>query len=409
MVKAALFSAILVLVALFAWKAVVPGWNEVSTDFANYYVSSRMIYEGEGLDSLYHDRWFKAKGLEYGAPQTQKFAPFPPITAFAALPFAWMEILPAQRVSLIVDLILLVGCVALIQRISGWSWLSSILFLLALGLALSNSVRLGQIYVAVLFVTLLGYWLITWKKEALPGIMYAMVFVIKYFVLIYLPAFWLTGRRKFILVFLASTIALVLFQFAFFGATVMKDFLFTSLLPHLDGRLSGQGIYHYQFQSWESFLSFLFVADPQFNAQPFISFAPAKTPLKYFIILMVLTAMLLVIMKVVRWPESHRLPACLAILGVTGFALLPASATYHFVMLAFPVLLISTLPGLDTRYRWAILILYAGIGFIPYSFFSRLAEQWGVFFGFPRLWAVNLLLITTLLTVLNLDRKLAQP
>jgi hypothetical protein len=121
-VKAAQFSAILILAAVCAWKGVVPGWNEVSTDFANYYVSSRMIYEGEAMDSLYHDQWFKAKGLEYGAPQTQKFAPFPPITAFAALPFVWLEILPAQRVSLIVDLILLLGCISLVRRISGWNW-----------------------------------------------------------------------------------------------------------------------------------------------------------------------------------------------------------------------------------------------------------------------------------------------
>lgn len=407
--KAALFSGVLVLLAFFAWKGVVPAWNEVSTDFANYYVSSRMLIEGEASDSLYDNEWFKTKGAEYGAPQAQKFSPFPPITAFAALPFAWMEILPAQRVSLIVDLILLIGCVVLVQQISGWSWPSSILFLFALGLGLSNSVRLGQIYVAFLFLTLLGYRLITLRKEKLPGIMYALIFSMKYFVVVYLPAFWLTGRKKFVFLFVAATTALVFFQFVFFGTGVMKEFFLSSLLPHLDGRLDGQGIYHYQFQSWESLLSFLLVADPQYNPRPFIDFAQAKAPLKYLVVAIVLTAMIVVTRKIGRWPEANRLPAYLGIFGVTGFALLPASATYHFVMLAFPVMMIVTLPGLNSRFQWVILCLYAGIGFIPYGLFAGLANRWGVFFGFPRLWAVTALFITTLITVWNHDRKLAQP
>ncbi len=407
MVKTAVIVCIAVLGSLFAWKGVIPGWREVSTDFANYYVSSRALLAGENLDSLYNSDWFKAKGRQYEAPQAQKFDPFPPITAFAALPFAWLEIQTAQRLSVILDVILLCCCVPLVRRISGWGWLPSILFLLAPGIGLSNNVRLGQIYIAILFLTLLGYILIG-KKDQLSGISYALIFVIKYFSLIYLPGFWLARRKQLTFAFIVFAAGLVMFQFIYFGPAVMSEYFLSSLLPHMDGRLSGQGIHNYSFQSWESFLSFLFVEDPHYNPQPFLATPWAKTPVKYFIFLALLGGMMFAIRKALRLAEDQRLNACLGILGISGFALLPVSATYHFVMLAFPVLLICNLSNIDNRYRWAILFLYAGIGLIPYKFFAQLAGDWGVFFGFPRLWAVSILFVITLLAVAGVEHKTSQ-
>ncbi len=386
MVKAALYSGILALLTFFVWRGIVPGWNEVSTDFSNYYVSSRLLVEGDPLDSLYDSEWFRRKGAQMGAPQAQKFSPFPPITAFAALPFVWLEVLPAQRLSVVLDVLLICLCVPLIRRISGWTWPSSVFFLLVLGHGLANNVRLGQVYVAILFATLLGYLLLSTKNDRSIGVIYALIAAIKYFAVIYLPAFWMTGRKKVILVFFTTIAVLVLFQVAFFGKAVFGEYVSASLLPHLDGYVRGQGNQVSQFQSWESFLSLL-IAD---------EFIVVKTILKYLIVAMLLSTTVIAIRNIKRLPKEFHLNALLGILGITGFVLLPASATYHFVMLAFPVMLITSLPGLDTRYRYSILIIYSGIGFIPYQFFYVLS---------PRLWAITALYIVTVVAIARLAKS----
>jgi hypothetical protein len=177
----------------------------------------------------------------------------------------------------------------------------------------------------------------------------------------------------------------------------------------VDGHIAGQGVFHFQFQSWESFLSLLFVPDPTYNQAPFHS-QPGLVPwIKYGILLTILVAAIAALRKVKSLPEGWRFKVYTGLLGITGFALLPASATYHFAMLTLPVLVLVTIHDIDNRIRWTLVILYAGIGFIPYSFFAALAAKWGVFFGFPRLWAITLLFVVTLFAVRDLERKFVTP
>jgi hypothetical protein len=295
-------------------------------------------------------------------------------------------------------------CVRLIKRISEWEWPVCLLFVLGSGWAIANNFRLGQFYILVLWLTLLSHIWATEQKERIAGISIGFLSAIKYFSVIYIPGYWLAGKRSVATAGLLTIVLLLLFQLLFFGAGVMSDFLHT-FMPHLDGRIGGQGIFHYHFQSWESFLSFLFVADPEYNPQPWVNAPGAKTWIKYTILLLLLTATAVGIKRIMSFPEPWKLNGYLGLTGVSAFAWLPASATYHFFMLIFPVLLLVLIPGLDRRLRWILLLLYAFIGLIPYNFFEYLGNNWGVFFGFPRLWAATLLFVTTLASIMKLEHN----
>ena len=403
--KGRLLVGVLLLAAFSIWKGAVPAFQRVYSDFSNYYVSARLILENQPLDSLYNDGWFRKKARAYGIEEPGKFSPFPPITAFALLPLAGFEPLSAQRVFTVLNLILILGCIWLVRDLTGWSWNHSALLILVSGLGLANNLRFGQVYIVVLFLTLLSYSAALQNKNPLSGGLLAGVAAFKYFTIIYLPAYWLHGKKSLVYLSLGALILLIIFQYLFFGRALMIEFFANSFLPHLDAQLSGQGVYHFYFQSWEGFLQFLFVADPQYNPDPLISWPEGKSWVKYSILLILLSCIVLGITKLKTFPIDRRLPWYLCLFGFGGFTLIPASATYHFVMMAFPVMVYCSIPSLHRNWKALVLFLYGCIGFIPYGLTHWLGMHAGIFFGFPRLWAVHLLFFTLLISIYRVHRS----
>ncbi len=397
--KVVSYIVILILSFFIFWKGVLPAWQEVNSDFANYYVSSRLIIEGQPLDSLYNNSWFEKKihTMEINTPG--KFSPFPPITAFVMTPLAWMSPIYAQRSFTVINLLLLFGCIWLIRNITGWPYYFSSLLILFCGIGLVNNIRFGQVYMLVLFLTLLSHWQLIRNRPVGAGAITSLLSAIKYFAIVYTPAFWLIGKRKYVLATMLSLIVLVLFQYVFFGHEVMNDFLTDAFFPHLDGKLNGQGDFHYQFQSWDSFLQFLFIYDPVYNPQPIFSFPGGKSILKYVITFIVLTGIVIGIRKIKQLKTDQQLNWYIGLIGTGAFVLLPATATYHFIMLVFPIIILLSISSLSNWFRNILIALYCSIGFIPYQFVYEFAGRWGVFFAFPRLWLVTLLFATVLLAI----------
>jgi Glycosyltransferase family 87 len=399
--KLATYMGIAFLSAFVFWKGVLPAFKEVNSDFANYYVSARMIVEHKPLDSLYNNAWFEKQIHNRGINTLGKFSPFPPITAFVMTPLAWMSPIRAQQSFTVINLLLLFGCIWLIRKITGWDWRLSSLLILVCGIGLVNNIRFGQLYILVLFLTLLGHWQSTRNQIVSPSIITSLLSAIKYFAIIYAPAYWLVGKRRYVFATLLSLMALVILQFVFFSSTVMKDFLNTAFFPHLDGKLNGQGDFHYQFQSWDSFLQFLFIYDPQYNVHPVFSFPEGKSLIKYLITLIVIVGVFIGVKKIARSSSDQKLNWYIGLMGTGAFVLLPATATYHFVMLVFPMAMLLSISHLDYRFRNGLIILFCIIGLIPYGFSYELAKEWGVFFAFPRLWVITLLFFTVILAIMK--------
>ena len=78
---------------------------------------------------------------------------------------------------------------------------------------------------------------------------------------------------------------------------------------------------------------------------------------------------------------------------LAALVVLPASATYHFILLLFPLALLLRNEILTQKSRTILVVLYCAIGFIPYGIAFRVAETAGVLFAFPRLLSVFLLFI----------------
>src|SRR5260370_26216034 len=136
--------------ALLFYKGILPAWNSIHSDFANYYVSAKLISAGlDAPEKLYDNDWFQSKINEYGIKTRGKFAPFPPLTAFIMLPLTFLEPLTAQRTFTILNLLFLGMGILVLKRITQWPWEHAVLSWLLLGWGLTNNIAFGQLYLII--------------------------------------------------------------------------------------------------------------------------------------------------------------------------------------------------------------------------------------------------------------------
>src|SRR5436190_11377761 len=81
----------------------------------------------------------------------------------------------------------------------------------------------------------------------------------------------------------------------------------------------------------------------------------------------------------------------LGLLLLSALALLPASASYHFVLLSVPIILLLSINFLGRTETIFIIVVYVLIGIIPYGKFFAFAERAGLVFAYPRLWLISIL------------------
>ncbi len=150
-------------------KGISPGWNQVHSDFANYYVSSKLILEDESLDSLYDNEWFKQKIKDHGIQTQGKFSPFPPATAWLMIPLTTFNPLTAQRIFLIVNMVFTLAGIILLQKILHWKIHYCTLLIFGSGLSLANNFAFGQVYWIITFLILLSVLLVKKNYPVIAG------------------------------------------------------------------------------------------------------------------------------------------------------------------------------------------------------------------------------------------------
>jgi hypothetical protein len=235
------------------------------------------------------------------------------------------------------------------------------------------------------------------NKPLLSGTILAAFTAIKYFPLVVVGGYFLAGIWKprnvqLLSFFTVSLILLFIGQLAFFGPGLMDEFINSSFLPHLDGELSGQGLYSFQFQSWDNLFRNLFVFHATENTNPFIDWIAGRQVAKFLVYLIVILSMFAVLIKNRQMTENKEI-IFLSLPALAALVILPATATYHFILLIFPLSILISSSLLKANMKTLILIIYGLIGFIPYGFCFRLGETYGVLFAYPRLFLVTLLYI----------------
>ena len=387
-------------------SALIPAWSEVQSDFPNYYISSKILLEGNG-EKLYHNEWFHEKGKKMGINRHTRFSPFPPLTALVMVPIAFLKPLAAKRIWTILNIFSLLMAIFLLYRITLWKWHLSAIFILLTGVGLSSNIRLGQVYIIITALVLLSYFLAENKKDYQAVFILALCTVLKYFPVVFILAYAFNKNWRLLSASMITIIFLFIIQFVIFGPNLMVTYFSDILFPHLEGRIQGQGEFSHIYQSWEVFLKNIFVANAFENPNPIINWPMGKTLINFILIALILVPLVYIFKKASVYDNKTKLNIYLYTISLGVFVLLPVTATYHFVLISFPVmlLLITIKSKLKPIWFWITVSLYAGIGFIPLGLFFKLGDQLGLIFYYPRLWIITALYLVCLLITYKLIRN----
>jgi hypothetical protein len=356
------------------------------------------------VTNIYNDYWFQQKIFNYGILEAGKFSPFPPPTAFVMIPEALLSPISAKRVFLLLNFIALLIAAYLITKISSIGCIGAFNVILFSGAGLANNFLLGQFYLILLLLILLGYLNFIKKNEYSAGIFWGIGAAVKYFPLIFIPILILKKNWKalgsLIIIFLLVNVIACLI----FGTGVYVQFFREVLLSHLNGELSNQSKYSVQFQSWNSFLRNVFVYDRVENSSPLINSIFLFNFFRFLVYLVFPIVSILIIYKL----RNHKdfFPISIIVLSLLVFVLSPASASYHILLLVLPVVLLLNLSSEKNLFYSLIFIsLFILIGFSPFLLNKINRQVLGLFFVYHRLWLEIILYLLSIWFILVKNKE----
>jgi hypothetical protein len=394
--RMAKYGLLIVLTLYTIWKGILPAWQTLHSDFPNYYLSAKIVLEGKDIHRLYDDEWFNNQLQASRLAQQGKFSPFPPATAFVMLPLAHLPPLTAKRIWTLCNIGFLLWSIYLLQKITSWHWALCALAVLLTGQALINNFRLGQLYMMVSCLIVLSHYLIQQGKNGIAGSLLGTVAIIKYFPVVFIAGYALSGNRRLAIYATGTMLILVALQIGVLGTDVYLQYLSRVLLPHVQGELSMQSPYAIAFQSWESLLRNIFVFHPTENLFPLVNWPAGKGFVQGIIYSFIALTIVYTLWQTRFIHKSLQAWVYLSLPALVAFVLSPASATYHYLMLIFPftllVLLLQAWKASITLIGWFVL-LYVGTGWLNYTYVYKLVEPrgWHILLFYPRLWLVLLL------------------
>src|SRR6202521_3511918 len=321
------------LVAYIFQKGIVPAMSEIDADFPGYFISAKIVVDGQDTQRLYDDDWFREQIRRYGletAKNPGKFAPFPPPTALLLVPLARFEPLTALRIVTAVSVLCLICSIFLLARILAWNPVDSALFILSSGLAIIGCLRCGQPYILISMFCILGYYLYLERRPWLAGICLGLFVPIKYFPVIILAYFAFRKEWKVVMGGAVAIAGVGLVSIAVLGWKVHEIFLLSVFGNHLTGRLSLHDHtvpFTAVYQSFDTLFARLFVFDAVQNPQPLLA-APL---LRMFSLIAVKGSILLAaaatLLKLALVEPSRAAAPSIGLLGIALFLIAPATAT----------------------------------------------------------------------------------
>jgi hypothetical protein len=375
-------------------KGVVPAVTAIDADFPGYFISARIVVDGQDTRRLYDDDWFREQIRRYGLESAQnpgKFTPFPPPTALLLVPLARYEPLTALRILTAASLLGLICSIFLLARILTWHPIDSALFVLSSGTAIISGLRFGQPYILISTSCILGYYLYLHRRPWLAGLCLGLFVPIKYFPVVILACFALQKEWKVLAGGAVAIAGVVLLSIAVLGWQVHQVFLLSVLGNHLLGHLSLQDLsppFTAVYQSFDTMFNRLFVFDPAWNPRPLWAAPSLATISTVAAKGLILLAAVATLVKLGRSGISSALAPSIGILAVLLLLIAPATATYMCALLWLPVaLLINYFLAKGARLpAYFILGAYMLIGFIPWNYTYSFEGRGGLtVLAYPRL------------------------
>jgi hypothetical protein len=338
---------------------------------------------------MYNTSWFGNMAEVMGMPRDSRFIPFPPPTVFLLAPIAWLSALNALRLWTLINVGLGAYSIRLLALLThrDWRWCGTIVLLS--GHAIINNFKFGQAYIALMATIILFVVDLARGKGSRSALWLGTGIALKYFPAVYVPLLVLRKQWRVIAGAGLVVVGLWLGASVFLGSGTVMDFLTRVAAPHLQGDIVGQSNNTAQFQSWNSFFRRAFVLDPLTNPTPLLNW-----PSGYVWGLGAVYCALAWIFSagwksIAQHDRAGRFNQQFAYISVASFVILPATATYHALLLAPALVLHLARSERYNRFEFATLCFYCAIGIFPYSWTSRFAESgWLLPLAFPRLWLI---------------------
>lgn len=355
--KKFLIGIVLVQALLLGYFGLFKGWNEITSDFPNYYVSGKMVRLDDSLMCLYDTSCFKKAILKEGIHAAGQFALYPPANALVMVPLTFFAPLTAKRIWLATELILLILVIILSASLFNLSLLQSATVVLSAGFALFNDLYLGQIYIFLLFLFISGFVLFEKQKFLSSGMSWSILLSLKYISIVVLPWLLLKFKWKNLWVIAGGFLAILGICYIAMGGEVLEKYYADIFTAHLTGSLAEGKPVSVNYQSWESLLIALF---PDHS----ICRLTGKG---------VFYALSFLYLAALFYTNQHNKNFFRTMFSASLIILLildPGSATYHLVFLIFPVLHIlnQLLARGEIFHVFFLLLMFLAIGWFPLAY-----------------------------------------
>lgn len=335
--------------AWFLYDGVARVWSGIPSDFPNYYAAARSTTDGAPLESFYSYPEFQREIARAGIDrQLGGYIPQTPLAMLPLIPLASLRPVIARRVWLVLNLGFLTLTLWLFSRMTTFSVAQAWLIVFGGYEALRQNFWLGQYYVFLLALLAIAAWCLLRFFERPAGAVLATTFALK----LYGAPFFLfiAAKRRFrtIVPFVAALLFFAALQAAIFGwhGTV---FYMTQVLPR---SLQGQTLNPYQSanNTFVTLFRDLLVREPSLNPHPLFDAPPAFAFLQC-----AFTLSVLLLPALAAWSRPGPVTKTdLAWWSITLLLVSPNTASYTFVLLALPAVLLLDVWPLR---RWPYIIV----------------------------------------------------
>ncbi len=345
---------LLLLLAVFLWKGLIPGWRVLNTDFPNYYVTARLIREHYCLDRIYEWIWFQRAADHFGVGhQLVGFLGLTPFSAFSIIPFSSLPALEAKRFWIVCNVALLAAAIELLKRQTemgrGRAWVIALCAIVPL----QTSFLFGQMHILVLALLVAAYVSHMRGWQISSGCCIAVAAALKIYPIFFCLYFLLKRRWQSLgATVLCSALCMTLSSLIV-GQGLMRTYIFEQLPRSLEGE--SQNPFSPSLTSASALFHRLFLFEPELNPHPLVASA------RLFAVLYPLWQALLVGVVLVRIRHGFRSDDRETLEWSMFLCLLmflsSAPSSYQFVVLIAAA--VPTMAVLINRRKWK-----AALGFL---------------------------------------------